>query len=370
MICGSYPPDKCGVGEYTCSIVAEMNKDINNEIYVFTSTSIITKSKITKFGERKWLLKDVLYLYNLIKMLKCDIIHMQFPSKAYRKSFGIIILYIALSIKYKTMITVHEYSDSPFIGKIRTLALIIFSKRILVVDKRYKDDLIKILPFYKEKIKYIPISSMIPKNNIEENEIAITSLKKCVVQDFHNKIILGYFGFVNKSKGIESLINLGAKLKKMGIDFKLLFLCEFNINDEYHCNLIKIIKDKNLTADIKITGYLDNIEVANYISICDFMIYPFVNGLSTKNSSFLAAEMQGVPVITTKPKLNSFNKETVNSNVYFIEKFNDVDSIVDIIISYKGSGRIKDIMIESWSNISDKITNIYKQLNTKNNHSI
>lgn len=364
IICGSYPPDKCGVGEYTNRIVDNLVKDIDNDIYVLTSRSIINKNKIINFHERKWLLKDIVYFYKLISGLNVDIIHMQFPTKAYRKSIGIIILYIILAIKYKkVIITLHEYSDSPVLGKIRTLFLIIFSEKILVVDERYKKDLLKLFPSFAKKIEYTLVSSMIPKNNIQWNKNAVITLKRVLLQDFENKIIFGYFGFVNKSKGIETLINLGIELKKTDIKFKMLFVCELNSHDKYHLSIMKLIKDNKLTENIKITGYLTDIEVANSISICDFMIYPFVYGLSTKNSSFLAAEMQGISIITTKPKLNNHDRHLLNSNVYFIEKYDDINAIIDII-KQNNIVKLKEesIMVKDWNIISKSLNKIYHKM--------
>lgn len=360
MIVGSYPPEKCGVGDYSSILGIHLNNYEDDDIDVFTSNSIIKKNKKIKFNKLNWKMTDIKFVVNSILEQNYDIVHLQFPSKAYRKSIAIIIIMLLLYLKKKKIIlTLHEFSYSPLIAKLRTMPLLFISKKIIVVDEKYRDDFKKISKKIYAKTIFINIASNIPLSKLNNNNLEKAEFRERLFGNI--KLIVGYFGFINETKGIESILEVGKVLKQKNIDFKILLIGELNSNNKYHKTLIDLINLHELQEEVVITGYLESEDVADYISICDWMVFPFTKGLSPRNGSFLAALLQGVNIITTKSD-DYGNFSNVN-NVFFIDTYLDITSIINYLINGNKNGVLNASNIQySWDEIAVKNHNIYLEV--------
>src|SRR5205823_9099897 len=52
--------------------------------------------------------------------------------------------------------------------------------------------------------------------------------------------------------------------------------------------------------DVHWTGQLPHSNVSNLLSVCDLMMLPFVDGISTRRGSAAAALQHGLPLLTTR----------------------------------------------------------------------
>ncbi|WP_461207109.1 glycosyltransferase [Clostridium sp. DL1XJH146] len=359
MISGSYKLEKCGVGDYTVKLCKELGKFDDIDLYILNSRHLYKSNSILNTHLIKWKIKDLIYLSNLVNNINPDIVHIQFPTKSYRKSLAIVIFMILTMFKkYKLVLTLHEFSYSNILAKARTWPGIIAAKKIIVVDEKYKQEIESINYKYCDKVKTIHIASSMPKNNLN-TDIKIMNFKKNY--NINNELLIGYFGFINKSKGVEYILLLTKKIVESGFNVKLLIISELNKNDRYHKELKDKIKYLNLVNNVYITGYLNEQDVSNTIKICDFMVYPFIEGLSPKNSSFLAAELQNVKIITTCPE-KSYKCLEFGNNVFFVDNAKNIEEMERIIITnYKNSN--KEIFVEdSWQEIASLTSDLYKSI--------
>lgn len=365
MIVGSYPPEKCGVGDYSSILFTHLNNYEDYDIDIFTSDSIIKKNTKIKFDKLKWKITDIKFVVNSILKQNYDIVHLQFPSKAYRKSIAIIFIMLFLYLKKKKIVlTLHEFSYSPLIAKLRTIPLLFISKKIIVVDEKYKYDFKKISKKIYDKTIFINIASNIPLSRLNNNGSEKVEFRKKLFEDV--KLVIGYFGFINEAKGIESILEVGKILKQKNMDFKILLIGELNSCNKYHKTLIDLINLYKLQEEIVVTGYLESEEVADYISICDWMIFPFVKGLSPRNGSFLAALLQGVNIITTKSD-DYCNFNNIN-NVFFIDTYLDINSIMKHLVNNKKNIINNSNIQYSWDEIAYKNHNIYLEVEGRGMH--
>lgn len=358
-IVGSLPPEKCGVGDYS-RILFNM---LSNELDINIITSIGFGNVNDKFKihpiMNDWTLKEASVILKKIQEINPDIIHIQYPTTAYKRNILINFLPILLRIKrYKIIVTLHEYSYRSLFGKLRIWPNIIASNKIIVVDPIYKDDILKNFMFRKKKIEFINIGSNIPKSNISKEKR--NNIRKNIIGD-DNFYLMSYFGFINETKGIPSIIEAMNVLKNNNNLFtKLLLIGELDKNNVYHEYLLNLIENYNLNDYIQITGYLEESKVADYLSISDFCILPYTDGLSIKNGSFLAAYQEGLPVITTKPDNNTLKF----GNVYFIPKSNN-ELIISRFIELFQKQKITNVntkdMIPTWDKIVKDHINIYNR---------
>ncbi|MGL4873343.1 MAG: glycosyltransferase [Clostridium sp.] len=347
MITGSFPKDKCGVGDYTSLLIEELEKKI--DIKILTSTKNIVRQNLNN-SIKNWKISNIVNILKEVDKSKTKIIHIQYPTIGYGKSVAINILPLFLKIKgYKVITTIHEYSDNSKLGKIRTGISVFFSNKVIVVDPRYKEDMLKSLWLKNKKIDYINIASNIPRGERE---------KKI---DKENKI-MGYFGFVNESKGIETILEAMKKLKdEKKLETKFLIIAELDKNNEYHSKVLSLIENLGLEEWVIVTGYLEAEVVGGYIKATDYFVLPFVNGYSPKNGSMLAALQENKIVVTTKAKYDYKDFE----GLVLLEKYNDVTKLVEIIENmqrekYKGY----EINVEkfTWGYVAKEHMKIYENI--------
>lgn len=368
FISGSFPIDKCGVGDYTyklckslidaanvdISVITSSKNIINDSEYITSSNKEIHKIKIYNKIEN-WRFNSLVYILKIIDKIKPDIVHIQYPTAAYGKGIAPNLLPLFLKLKKcKVVTTFHEYSIFTWLGKLRLKGNILFSDSLVVVDSSYINDI------NAKKINYINIGSNINKSRITEDEII---LRRSEILDKDNKCIMGYFGFITKTKGLESILKAMKYLKnKNMLKSKLLILGELKEKDEYHRFILKTIKELNLTDNVIVKGYLENDEVANNLRICDFVALPFVDGVSPKNGSMLAAIQEGRKVITTRG--NNIN-EKIN-NLYYIEKYDDIEKLSEIINSFQNEEYNNKVEVVddkfSWENIALNHISLYKKI--------
>lgn len=361
MITGSYPPDKCGVGDYTKLLANNLVKQ-QIDLNIITSCKKIDNNEHITINNEidDWSIKNLNKILKVIENINPDIVHIQYPTKGYGRKIAINILPMLLKLKrYKVITTLHEYSDNSKLGKIRANFNIMFSDFIIVVDPRYQCEINGNKLFKHKKIKYINIASNIPISTISKEE---QSKKRYQIVKDSKKKIMAYFGFVNEKKGIESIL-LSMKMLKDKNKLNLVFvlIAEINKLNKYHHQLLKLIDDLGLKDNILITGYLNEQEVSNYLKISDFVVLPFTDGFSPKNGSVLAALQEGKIVITTKSKLL---KQHFN-NLLFIDRYDYIDKLtemIDILQNQHGENDKIESDMFNWTDIAMNHSRLYKKI--------
>lgn len=360
MITGTFPPIKCGVGDYSnilCNYLSQV-EEVN--LSIITTEGINKNNKYKVYDVVKnWDNSELKKIINKINDINPDIVHIQYPTLAYKKNIMINMLPYFLHKKYKIITTIHEYSDNSTLGKLRIWPNIFFSDAIIVVDKHYISDIKKVKFLRKRDFYYVNIGSNIPKSNIDKKERDATRNK--ILKNNCNRI-LGYFGFINRTKGIESILYAINNLKEQN-KLKTIFLIigELKQDDEYHNSIINLINKFHLNDYIYITGYLKSQDVGKYINASDFMVLPFVNGLSSKNGSFLASIQEGKHIVTT---MRNGKKIFNDLNVEYLNTYNDTGTLKNIIELNQKKG-VKNYNGDSssefsWKNIVKKHVEIYR----------
>jgi len=364
VITGTLPPAKCGVGDYSEALYTGLIKKHDIDIEILTSKgNKYPKAKLNIHDViEKWDFSSLKKILNYIKKINPDLVHIQYPTAAYGKNIFINILPMILRMKgYKVISTIHEYSDNSRLGKIRIWPNIIFSNALVVVDNQYSKDIRKKYIFRNKCIRFIGIGSNIPKANMNKEERS--EIRRKIIKDKPLKIMC-YFGFIHEKKGIEYILYSIKELKDKGmLSTKFLIIGELNIENQYHNSIINLIEELMLKDDIFITGYLRKEEVAKYLSASDFAIFPFVEGLSYKNGSLLAAYQEKLPTITTKPK------DAVEfDNVYYINEYDNIHQISSYILTLQSNcnrdnkTNAKSSLSVDWDSIYDEHFKLYKHI--------
>lgn len=331
ILSGTYPPDKCGVGDYTSKLYdALIKNNKQHDIYLMSSHKLLKNGEHNslEYKPLKWNFFGIWRIIRAIKLINPDIINLQFPTKIYRFSVSVLFLVIRLKrLGFRIVTTLHEYSFSPKLAQFRSNFIIRSSNGLIVVDEQYKIDVVDRELCSEDRVQYIPVGSNIDRSELDAEGIRLVRSEYSA----EHGTLIGYFGFIFPSKGVESLISLGRLLKQQKRLFKIVIVADLNSKNKYHLKILEMIRESGIDEELVVTGYLPANRIADLLKSMDVVVFPFTKGISTKNGSVLAALNQGVNVISTK---SDRVKTSPYKLLHLIDHYSNIEQIKDIIDDY------------------------------------
>jgi glycosyltransferase involved in cell wall biosynthesis len=325
FVTGSYPPDVCGVGDYSERLFNVLNKGAN---------------LFELFYKTNWSVSNLFSYLKEIKSKKADLIHFQYPTEGYGYSFLPLLLLLFLP-KKKLIVTIHELSNRTFKAQVFTMLLLFFSNKIIVTNE-IEYQYLKKLPILNRKETFIiNIGSNIPKSNN-------------VFRSFsERKIDLAYFGHIRPIKGLESFITVANKFSNT----KKCAIIGQNLS-KYHSYLAELqTKSDN-------TNYILNeavSETADNLSECKIMYLPFPDGVSSRRGSLMAASLNGCVIVTTYSD-DKVTNDFFEKYCYLVNNEDEAKKIIELLLN-RGDCVDKDVSklmdLFSWEEIAKKHFEVY-----------
>ena len=362
FISGAYPPLKDGIGDYTAKLIEGLRKK------GFVQIEIISQKNL-----RRWNLFGIMSIMRRIKQDKFDIVHIQFPSSRFRRIIALAFLPLFIKIacrRTKVITTLHEFSISYPINKLRQLTLSLFSDRVIITDDGDLNQLSRgpIGAIIRDKLATIPIGSNIDVYKQDRAE-SDNFLKKFKLDS--NTRVISFFGFVHKNKGLEALLRAMAELKNTGYSIYLILIADLKTEDiPYHKKIRDLIDSLGIKDSIYLTGYCSTTEASNYLSISEICVLPFLDGASLRRGTLMAAFSHALPVITTKSE-KYVPKEFVDRSNIFLVPVNDSKALKEAIRLLgedsalrerigKGAKQLSEKF--SWDEVASKHIKLYNNL--------
>ncbi|PPD46792.1 MAG: hypothetical protein CTY14_05890 [Methylotenera sp.] len=354
LITGSFPPSRCGVGEYCYSLAEAIAKLPGIELGILTSANTTTPTDLKLsnvvllkniFG---WRLRDTLQVLKLIKSFMPDVVHIQYPTNEYNGLLPRLLPIILKAIGLTVVQTWHEHYKS--CGSIGWQNVIACDGLIYV-----RPDLPALLPnwvkcWLKSQFQaYIPNVATIPVTTLNENQIHLIRNRLSA-----SKRIVCFFGFANENKGLENLFNIVNPETQ-----HLVLICDLDIRNLYQEKILNIIKQEKWVNHVTVTGFLPSQEVGEILAASDAIIFPFPDGTGVWNTSLKAAENSGVFTIATT-KQSELSGYQIDRNIYYCT-CDDINSMGEVLDHYIGN-RITPNTSYSWEDVSRSHYQLYQKL--------
>jgi glycosyltransferase involved in cell wall biosynthesis len=154
-----------------------------------------------------------------------------------------------------------------------------------------------------ERVARIPIGSNVATTPPPDYEREAWRARLGVGPD---NLLVGYFGFLNATKGGRELIEALGLLVSEGIEAHLLMIGDTvgasdPTNEDYLWLVKEGIAELGLEALVHWTGLGDDATVSGHFLTTDVVALPYVDGASLRRGTLMAALAHGRAIVTTQP---------------------------------------------------------------------
>ncbi len=316
LISGEYPPMQGGVGDYTRELgraLAAQGVEVCVVTSVRASRDNETGSVVVHPITRRWNWGCWAPIVAEAREHRADILHIQYQTAAYSMHPAINLLPLRLRwlpARPRTVVTFHDLRVPylfPKAGPVRwwiTLALARWSDAAVVTNV--------------EDLATLRSQRLIRSSSVDLSLIPIGSnIAPCPPKDYGRQAwrrrwgvepeetLLSYFGFLNESKGAETLIRALAELVRRGLSVRLLMVGGQVGNSDptnvaYLRKMQRLIDELGLADRVLWTGFTPNEEVSANLLASDICVLPYRDGASFRRGSFMAALAHGLPIVSTR----------------------------------------------------------------------
>lgn len=300
LITAEFAPQPGGVGDYTACLAHALTEENTRTVEVITN-NLISSWNWSCLGQ----------ITNYVKQKRFDVLNIQYQTGAYQMHPAINCLPLYLKWKLRSqprpqvVTTFHDLREPylfPKAGPLRrwVTQLLLRGSDYSVVTNIQDYGHALALGIAPSHLKLIPISSNItplPRPNTHQR--GQWRQQWGIAPDL---FVIGYFGLLNRSKGVDILLKALARLKNL--DWKFLLIGgETGLTDPtnaaYAQELTALAHSLGLTDKIIWTGHLEPISTSQALYALDMAVLPFRDGASLRRGSLLATLAHALAVLTT-----------------------------------------------------------------------
>ena len=347
IITGEYPPMEGGVGDFTHQLGKALN-GYGHEIHILTTAvdeeeeSESREDDLTVHRKiRDWGWGTHTLVTRWINAVSPDVINIQYQAAAYQMKGGIT-LYPRWQKRYLSAPLVVTFHDllPPYIfpkaGPLRQWTvwqLAQHANGIIVTNGDDYGHLTKQLAEEVPPLRLIPIGSNIAPNPPKGfNPKAWRAEHRFSPDD----ILIGFFGFLNRSKGVETLIEAVARLAAEDLPVQLLFIggrtgSSDITNARYANEIDALIEHCGIGGRVRRTGFAMPADISAALLSVDICALPYRDGANLRRGTLHAALAHGAATITTTPVAET-SQLYDGENVVFVPP-EDVDVLAEAIRS-------------------------------------
>lgn len=358
LITGSFPPMRCGVGDYTACLAEALGKLEDASVAVLTSQESATvnatgKNYVVFPVIRGWRFWSFPKIAEVVRRWRPDIVHIQYPTQGYLGGeFPFLLPSLLMLFNIKLVQTWHEYYTMKNLRWYHIPKAAI-PGGLIVVRPDYKAHM---PPFYRWLVRYkhfrfIPNASALPR-------LSLTSQERLDVHERFaplEKSLLVYFGFIYDHKGVDLLFEIAAPEKH-----HIVLIGPFNETDPYHKLIMERIQRDPWAGKVTVTGFLPSDEVARIFAAADAVVLPFRDGGGIWNTSLHGAAIQGTFILSTSRERHGYN---AFENIYYARP-DDIEDMRESLSAYAGRRNTDENIkrFADWDSIAAEHLRLYQTL--------
>lgn len=253
----------------------------------------------------------------LVEEQRPDVVHVQYQTGAYGMRIGANLLPWLLRARPRRprlLVTFHDLKEPyllPKIGRARHLATALLASGADAVVVTNHEDFRQVASTVtpdrtrpllgRRPLAAIPIGSNILRPPPDFDRAEWRARLGATASDF----VIGFFGFLVPSKGLETLLAGFENLLADGRPVRLAMIgasagdTDLGGNS-YGAEIRRRLASRKLRDRVSWTGFASEDAVAAYLRACDVACLPFREGASLRHGTLAAAIVQGLPIVTTR----------------------------------------------------------------------
>ncbi len=306
LITGEYPPAIGGIADYTASLARWLQAE--GLAVAVCTTEAPNRSEgndgIAVLRVPGWGIRSLGAIVAAVERVQPDVVHLQYQAAAYSMSPAIVSLPYAIRARSAAafVTTFHDLRPPylfPKAGPLRRWfnhALIGASDAAIFTEPA---DLTRAHP--RRPAFWIPIASSLTPAEPLDRDAARRRFGLAL-----DDVVIASFGFVNSSKGLDTLLRASERLVRARVPLRLLFIGDETgssdpRNEEAATATRALTESLGLEDHVIRTGLLSDGEVSLAMAAADLAALPYRDGASLRRSSLLTCLAHGLPVVTTEP---------------------------------------------------------------------
>lgn len=301
MITGEYPPMQGGVGAFTKILSGEMAAQ-GHDLFVLSRTGTHSDDPRVQLAAavQKWGAGSLATARRWARDQHLDVVNIQYQTAAFDMSPFIHFLPDALR-PIPVVTTFHDLRFPylfPKAGKLRDGIVMRLANASNGVIATNYEDFARLKQSHKA---LVPIGSNIPR--VESDAQVWRTQAGAAANDF----LIVYFGLINRSKGLETLLEAVGALHDIPVRLALVgggVGSSDPSNTAYMCEIDGLIERLALAGCIHRTEFVDDAAVSGYLSAADVVALPFADGASYRRGTLMAAIEHGCAILTTTPQVD------------------------------------------------------------------
>jgi glycosyltransferase involved in cell wall biosynthesis len=356
----TYPPRECGIGTFTNNLFKSMldgnvNQNEENEGFVVA----LNDNELTyEYPEevksiiRQDYQEDYLKAVKYINLSGADVCVLQHEFGIFGGQSGVYILPLLHRLEIPLIVTLHTILKTPSYNEKAVLKEICkMAQKIVVMSHKAIDFMTTIYDVPKEKIALIehgvPDIHFNPEKSKKEFKL-------------ENKKVLLTFGFIGRSKGIETVIKALPEVVKKYPELIYIVLGKTHPNvlrhsgEEYRISLLRLVKKLQLEKHVLfLNEFIDEKNLFKYLYACDIYITPYLNEAQITSGTLSYAVGVGAAVLST-PYWHA--EELLAKGRGRLFDFNDSDALAETLTDlFDNPEELKELKLKA-GEYGEKIT--------------
>lgn len=295
----SYPPVRCGVGEYTSCLAAALT-NAGHVVSVVASPPAPASCGSPRVRPimPDWRLTDFVRAWPELVRWRPDLVVGGFPAVMpgrYHRALHLVPALSKLTLgRPQTVFIVHEFTIAGAPERRALGVALRASDRIITVSERERDAIVAHYPpSIGRRVEVVQIPSNIP--DAQADEASDARLRAELAQA--GRPLLGYFGLLpSADKGFDELLEAVA----LGCAALVVTGTLDPDGNAYHAEIAARIERLGVGERVRWLGYLDADAVGRLLHAVDVVVLPFRAGSAGQSGSLLAALVNGAAVVTTR----------------------------------------------------------------------
>lgn len=297
IISGEYPPMRGGVG--ACAhILAHRFKQYGHEVAILTAPEGQDDKLSTT--HTRWTLNQLHSIRRWIRQEQLEVVHLHYQTAAFQMSPWIHFMPEVIRPVVPLVTTFHDLRFPYLFPKANRL-------RTWIVNRLARQSNWAVVTNHEDasRLDWLITHSLIPIGS----NILIESPTVHTRQPSSLAFELVYFGFLNESKGVDTLYRAVAQLHQQGIATHLTMVGDRigssdPSNHAYAQQLDTLAEQLGIQMSLTWTGYTTEEAVAQYLTQANVVVLPYRDGASFRRGTLMAAIHHGCAIVTTTPRVS------------------------------------------------------------------